>query len=76
MLKEGNILTLSNKQKYVVVYTTTYKNEEYCYIINRDDDNDSMICKILPNESIEIVTDEKIINIFLQIFTKDFISKK
>ena len=76
MLKEGNILTLSNKQKYVVVYTTTYKDEEYCYIINKDDDNDSMICKILPNQSVEIVNDEKIINIFLQLFTKDFISKK
>ena len=76
MLKEGNIVTLSNKQKYVVVYTTKYKKEEYCYIINKDNDNDSIICKILPNESVEIVTDEKIINIFLQIFTKDFIIKK
>lgn len=76
MLKKGNIVTLSNKQKYVVVYVTTYKNQEYCYIINEEDDNDSMICKILPNESVEIVTDEKIINIFLQLFTKDFISKK
>ena len=76
MLKEGNILTLSNKQKYVVVYTTTYKNDEYCYIINKDDDNDSMVCKILSNESVEIVTDEKMINIFLQIFIKDFINKK
>ena len=76
MLKEGNILTLSNKQKYVVIYTTTYKNDEYCYIINKEDDNDSMVCKILPNESVEIVTDEKMINIFLQLFTKDFINKK
>ena len=76
MLKQGNIVTLSNKQKYVVVYITTYKNEEYCYIINEVDDNDSMVCKILPNSDIEIVTDEKMINIFLQIFTKDFINKK
>lgn len=76
MLKKGNIVTLSNKQKYVVVYITKYKDEEYCYIINKIDDNDSMICKILPNKSVEIVTDEKIINIFLQLFTKDFISKK
>ena len=76
MLKECNILTLSNNQRYVVVYTTTYNKEEYCYIINEIDDNDSMICKILPNENIEIVTDEKIINIFLQLFTKDFITKK
>ena len=76
MLKKGNIVTLSNKQKYVVVYITKYKDEEYCYIINEVDDNDSMICKILPNKSVEIVTDEKIINIFLQLFTKDFISKK
>lgn len=76
MLKQGNILTLSNSKKYVVVYTTTYKNEEYCHIINEVDDNDSMVCKILPYENIEIVTDEKIINIFLQLFTKDFISKK
>lgn len=76
MLKKGNILTLSNKQKYVVVYTTKYKDEQYCYIINKEDDNDSMICKILPNQSVEIITDEKIINIFLQIFTRDFISKK
>ena len=76
MLKEGNVLTLSNKQKYVVVYTTTYKKEEYCYIINKDDDNDSMICKLLSNGSVEIVTDEKIVNIFLQLFAKDFFSKK
>ena len=66
MLKKGNIVTLSNKQKYVVVYITKYKDEEYCYIINEVDDNDSMICKILPNKSVEIVTDEKISNIFLK----------
>ena len=76
MLKKGNILTLSNQQKYVVVYTTTYKNEEYCYIINIIDNNDFMICKILSNENIEIITDEKMINIFLQIFAKDTICKK
>ena len=76
MLKKGNILTLSNQQKYVVVYTTTYKNEEYCYIINMIDNNDFMICKILPNGNIEIITDEKKINIFLQIFAKDKICKK
>lgn len=76
MLKKGNILTLSNQQKYVVVYTTTYKNEEYCYIINIIDNNDFMICKILSNENIEIITDEKMINIFLQIFAKDKICKK
>ena len=74
MLKKGSIVTLSNKQKYVVVYTFKYNSEEYCYIINKDDDNDSMICKVLPNSKIEIVNDKKTIDMFLSLFAKDFSS--
>ena len=76
MLKKGSILTLSNGNKYVVVYTTFYKKKEYCYIINKDDDNDSMICSILSNSNIEIVTDEETINQFLKIFVEEFNDKK
>ena len=76
MLKKGSVVTLSNKQKYVVVYITKYKNEEYCFIINLDDDNDSMICKMLPDSKIEIINDQKTINLFLSLFAKEFTNNK
>ena len=76
MLKKGSILTLSNGCKYVVVYTTLYNKQEYCYIINKDDDNDSMICRLLPNSNIEIVTHKETINQFLKIFVEEFNDKK
>lgn len=76
MLKKGSILTLSNGNKYVVVYTTLYNKQEYCYIINKDDDNDSMICRLLPNFNIENVTDKETINQFLKIFVEEFNDKK
>ena len=71
MLKKGSVVTLSNQQMYVVVYTTKYNNQELCYIINKHDDNDSMICKILPGSKIEVVNYQKIINIFLKLFAQE-----
>lgn len=76
MLKKGSVVTLSNEQKYVVVYTTKYKNEEYSYIINKDDDNDSMICKILSDSKIEVVNDQKTLNLFLSLFARELKNNK
>lgn len=71
MLKKGSLITLSNKKKYVVVYITAYENDKLCYIINKDDKNDFMICKIIEDSNIEIITDEKIINTFFKLFVQE-----
>lgn len=76
MLKKGSVVTLSNKQKYVVVYITKYKDEEYGFIINLNDDNDSMICKMLPDSKIQIINDQKTVNLFLSLFAKEFRNNK
>lgn len=71
MLKKGSLITLSNKKKYVVVYTTIYKNDKLCYILNIEDNNDFIICKVIEDSNIEIINDEKIINIFFKLFVED-----
>jgi len=71
MLEQNNVVTLSNDQKYLVVYTTKINDSEYCFIINMNDDTDSMVCKILENKEIEVEKDEFIIDLFLKDFMKE-----
>lgn len=76
MLEQDNIITLSNNQDYIVVYKTELDNQEFCYIMNMNDDEDSMICKVLPNKDIDIINDQKIVERFLTSFVKDTINKQ
>ena len=75
MLEQNDIVTLSNDQKYVVVYKTLIDNEEYCFVINMENDEDTMICKVDSQNSLKVITDEKIVNIFLKNFANETINK-
>ena len=45
MLNRGEILTLDNKKKYSVVYTTVLNSKNYVYLIDQDDYTNTMFCK-------------------------------
>lgn len=46
-----SVITLENKQDYIIVSTLEYKNNKYFVLINEDDDNDITIRKILKNDN-------------------------
>lgn len=60
MLRQGEILTLSDNKKYTVVSTTEIDNKFYVYLIDRDDYTNIMFCKYENNELEEVVNQELI----------------
>lgn len=60
MLRQGEILTLSDNKKYTVVSTTEIDNKFYVYLIDQDDYTNIMFCKYENNELEEVVNQELI----------------
>lgn len=46
-----SVITLENKQDYIIVSTIEYKNNKYFILVNEDDDNDITIRKIMKNDN-------------------------
>ena len=60
MLKQGEVLTLSDNKKYTVISTIEMDNNNYSYLIDNDDYSNMMFCKIVEDD-IEEITDHDLI---------------
>lgn len=61
MLKQGEVLTLSDNKKYSVVYQTVLNSINYVYLIDQDDYTNTMFCKYDNDNGLEEVVSEEII---------------
>ena len=60
MLKQGEVLTLSDNKKYTVISTIEMDNIYYSYLIDNDDYSNMMFCK-KEEDSVEKITDQDLI---------------
>jgi len=60
MLKQGEVLTLSDNKKYTVISTIEMDNNYYSYLIDNDDYSNMMFCKE-EEDSVEEITDQDLI---------------
>lgn len=60
MLKQGEVLTLSDNKKYTVISTIEMDNNYYSYLIDNDDYSNMMFCKFIEGD-IEEITDHDLI---------------
>lgn len=67
MINVGEILTLDDNNKYVVVYTTNIDSKDYAYLINQDDLSKTMFCEYIDSH-LEEVEDEETISKILKKF--------
>lgn len=70
MLNQGEILTLNDNKKYSVVFTTSFNNKNYVYLIDQDDYTNTMFCEYDNNNGLEEVSDPTIIEELLKLFTQ------
>lgn len=61
MLKQGEVLTLSDNKKYSVVYTTKLNSINYVYLIDQDDYTNTIFCKYDNDNGLEEEVSEEII---------------
>ena len=60
MLKQGEVLTLSDNKVYTVISTIEMDNGYYSYLIDNDDYSNMMFCKLEEDNVLEI-TDHDLI---------------
>ena len=70
MLKEGNVVTLKNKYKYDVLFSTIYNNDNYILLSNQNNFFDSSFYKYNNLKNLEFVKDINIIQILIKKFEK------
>ncbi len=70
MLNQGEILTLNDNKKYSVVFTTSFNNKNYVYLIEQDDYTNTMFCEYDNNNGLEEVSNPTIIEELLKLFTQ------
>lgn len=71
---KGNIITLSDNKKYLVLSKIDYSNEKYLYLSNLEDPANIKVCREeSENESLQlvVVTDKKLIKKLFTYFFKD-----
>ena len=73
MLRECEILTLSDNKKYVVVSSILYKNKNYVYLIDQDDYSNFKIC-CYDEKSLKMIKDNNLINQLIELFNKKIVS--
>lgn len=74
MIKKGQILTLTDNNKYLVLSKVLYKNVNYLYLIDINDNTKFKICcENIDNNniSVSIINDNKLIEKLILLFTKD-----
>lgn len=70
MLKQGEILTLNDNRKYVVVSTAELNMKNYVYLIEQDDYTNTLICEYDLENGLEEITDANLVE-QLMIYFKD-----
>ncbi len=68
LIEQGEILTLNDDKKYVVVKTTVVREKQYVFLINQDDYTDTKICEYDGNKGLNDIEDEEILERLVQIF--------
>ncbi len=71
ILKQSDILTLNNGNKYVVVSSILYNDEEYVYLINSDDHKEVMVCKFDLNKTLIEEKNQEKLKVILMEFNKN-----
>lgn len=70
MLNQGEILTLNDNKKYSVVFSTTYNNKNYVYLIDQDDYTNTMFCEYDNENGLEEVSDSDILENLMKLFVE------
>lgn len=70
MLELGDSLTLDDNKVYVVSALQAYNNEHYVFLVDEDDHNNNLYCK-LKKEGLEEVIDPEIIEKLILLFNKE-----
>lgn len=70
MLNQGEILTLNDNKKYSVVFSTTYNNKSYVYLIDQDDYTNTMFCEYDNENGLEEVNDSDILENLMKLFVE------
>lgn len=64
----GEEITLNNDQVYICFGNITYQNQDYIYLMNKNNKQDMVIAKQNNNEEIEFITDKEVIDEINKIF--------
>ena len=70
MLKIGELLTLNDKNTYVVVSSVLYEGKNYVYLINEKDFSNVMICLYDNNNELRKIDDPILIEKLRVLFLK------
>jgi hypothetical protein len=72
-LKNEDIITLNNDEKYVVVSTAIYEKEIYVYIVNINNNEKFKIAKIKKDKLIEVPDDKELVRKLIVLFYENSI---
>jgi hypothetical protein len=72
MVNLGEILTLDNNKKFVVISTTNYENNLYCYVAELDNFDNTKIYLVKGEHLVQVI-DEKLIEELENIFANTFV---
>lgn len=70
MLKQGELIQLSNNKEYAVVSSIIYEGDNYVYILDTETCKDYKLCKF-EDELLKPVKDEELLKILIVKFNSD-----
>lgn len=70
MLKQGELIQLSNNKEYAVVSSIIYEGDNYVYILDTETYKDYKLCKF-EDELLKPVKDEELLKILIVKFNTD-----
>lgn len=70
MLENGDLITLSNNEEYIVISMTNLDGKNYVYLISKDGVSKISIC-LYENDTLTPVKDEEIFKLLLDKFQKE-----
>ena len=71
MLKQGDILKLSDNKDYSIAYMTQIDGHNYLYLVDHDDYTNTMVCVCDNDNSLEEVVEPEIIEKLLYKFVNN-----
>lgn len=71
MINKGEILTLDDNKKYIVVSSRLVDNVNYVYLIDGNDYNNFMFCKFDNNNGLEEISEVNLLSRLMIEFKKD-----